>query len=84
MGDPFTVGGLVRVEALALAVGKPHKALPRAVFTDKTVGQQQQVADLHREHAAVAGFVAQVMADKTPSLPVLGHPGAREVGDPGK
>ena len=84
MGNPVAVGRLAGVEAFALAVGKAHKALARTVFADKAVGQQQQVADLHRQHAAATRLIAQVMANKTPGLPVLRNPCAGKVGHPGK
>ena len=47
VGDPLTIGVLVGVKALALAVGETNKALVGALFTDKACSQGQKVVDLH-------------------------------------
>ena len=84
VGDPVTVGVLVRVEALALAIGETDKTLARAFFADKACGEGQQVFDLYRQHRAGAGSGVEFLADKTPGLPVLGDPRARQHRDPGE
>ena len=71
MGDPFAIGVLVRVKALALTVGEANKALVRAFFADKACGEGQQVIDLYRQHRTTAGVAAQLLADKTSGLPVF-------------
>ena len=74
VGDPFTVGVLVRVEAFALAVGKPDEALAGAFFTDETCRQLQQVVDLHGQHRASAGASADFLANEATGLPVFRDP----------
>ena len=76
--DPLVVGGLVRGEALALAVGEADEALPRAFLADETRGEHQQVFHLHREHEARVLPLGYLLADEAAGLPVLGHAGARE------
>lgn len=76
--DPLVVGGLVRGEALALAVGEADEALPRAFLADETRGEHQQVFHLHREHEARVLPLGDLLADEAAGLPVLGHAGARE------
>ncbi len=84
VGNPFAVGVLVGVEALALAVGEANEALSRAFFADKTRRQLQQIVDLYRQHRTSIRSCADFLADETPSLPVLGNPRAREHRDPGE
>ncbi|MCY1422346.1 hypothetical protein D9M71_380230 [compost metagenome] len=82
--DPVAIGVLVRVEALALAVGKADEALPCALFPDKARGQGQQVVDLHRQQRLAAGPRAGLLANEPAGLPVLGNPCARQHRNPGE
>ncbi|MNO53201.1 hypothetical protein D3C76_436390 [compost metagenome] len=74
VGDPFAVGVLVGIEALALAVGEANETLACAFFADEARRQGQQVFDLHRQQRTGIEPGAGFLANEAAGLPVFGNP----------